>query len=385
MNELLSSLVSIRSVFPNEKMISDFLNEWAKKQKNCTVTRQLVQENRHNIIIKKAAKNPSGKAILLAGHMDTVPVVEGWKNDPFTPQIEGGRLIGLGAWDMKAGDSVLLKCLEKFDPTNFDIIVAFTVDEENYSAGAHHLIDGGFCDKVAYVMVPEPGFTHGDSGITIGRTGRASFIVKILGKSAHGSFPQEGVNAITQAARFLDAVAELKFAHDEDMGHTTLYPRFIHSLAQGFSVPDVCELEVDCKLVPNDTPESVLAALQKLAAELHSKKVLLHRPDITFKPRPTPFCSPYKLDRTSHFVQLCENEVKKVKGKAVVFIRESVADECIYVERLKVPTVCIGPSGGNAHQANEYVELKSVDDLETIYLNILHKLDEVGTLTTEKV
>lgn len=373
--ELLTSLVAINSVFPNEQKIGQFIEEWAKKHTTCEVTTQKVDEHRYNVILKKKAKHSTGRAILLAGHMDTVPVVNGWSQDPHRPTLKDGNLVGLGAWDMKAGDAVLLECAAKFEPENIDLIVAFTVDEENYSAGAHVLIDGGHCEGVEYVLVPEPGFTHGDSGITIGRTGRASFMIRIVGKSAHGSFPQEGVNAITQASRFLDELNTIKFAHDEDMGDTIAYPRYIHSLAQGFSVPDVCEIEIDCKMVPPDTANSVLAKLQEVAKNLHKKKVLLHLPEISFKPRPTPFCSPFKLDRESAFVKTCQDVVTEVKGKAVVFIRESVADECIYAERLQVPAICIGPAGGNAHQADEYVELKSVEDLEKIYLKILHHLD----------
>lgn len=373
--QLLSSLVAIDSVFPKEKALSEFIQAWAKDHTNCEVRTQRVDDGRFNVILTKKAKHSTGKAILLAGHIDTVPVVNGWSQDPHTPTVKDGKLVGLGAWDMKAGDAVLLECAKEFTPEYLDLVIAFTVDEENYSAGAHALIDGGFCEGVQYVLVPEPGFTHGDSGITIGRTGRASFLVKIIGKSAHGSFPQEGVNAITQAARFLDEVSAIKFAHDEDMGDTIAYPRYIHSLAPGFSVPDVCEIEIDCKMVPPDTANSVLAQLQDMAKKLHKKKVLLHLPEIRFKPRPTPFCSPYKLDRESAFVKTCQEIVKEVKGKAVVFIRESVADECIYAERLQVPAICIGPAGGNAHQADEYVELKSVEDLKKIYLNILNKLD----------
>lgn len=377
-NDLLSSLVSVPSIFPDELKLANFLQEWAKKNTNCEITTQEVISGRPNVIFTKKAKNSSGKSILLAGHIDTVPVVEGWSQDPFTPVVQDGNMIGLGAWDMKAGNSVLLSCLEKFEPQNFDLIVAFTVDEENYSAGAHALIDGGFCKNVKYVLVPEPGFIHGDQGITIGRAGRASFMVKIIGKSAHGSYPQQGVNAITQAMTFLEAVKRLKVGHDEDMGDTIPYPRFIHSAAQGYSVPDVCELEIDCKMVPPDTANEMLQKLQTLAQEMFDDKTLLNLPHIAFMSRPTPFCSPYKLDRNSPFVKICEEVVTKVKGEAVVFVRESVADECIYVERLKVPAICIGPAGGNAHQANEFVVLKSVEDVEKIYLEILGKLDQHG-------
>lgn len=375
---LLRELVAINSIFPHEAALAKFMRQWVQQHTPAEVKTQLVQPGRRNVICRIPGQQAGGRAVLLAGHLDTVPEVNGWSHPPHQPRQQDGKLSGLGAWDMKAGNAVLLACLAQYRPTYYDLVVAFTVDEENYSAGAHALIDGGYCQGVTEVLVPEPGFTHGDRGITIGRTGRASFQVRIVGRSAHGSFPQDGVNAITLASRFLAAVGQLQFGRDPEMGDTTVYPRAIHSQASGFSVPDLCDVEIDCKLVPPDSPASVLAALEQVGRQLAAAGELFTAPAISFTPRPTPFCAPYKLDRQLPFVQLCQAAVTEVKGSATVFVRQSVADECIYAERLQVPAICIGPSGGNAHQADEYVELASLADLEQIYLKILHHLDRPG-------
>jgi succinyl-diaminopimelate desuccinylase len=376
--ELLKSLVATPSIFPDEFSLSEKIKTWIENQTEGSVEVQTVEGKRSNLIItKKATKSGPKplKAILLAGHMDTVPVTKGWDQEPFEPQVREGKLFGLGAWDMKAGLYIMLQCLKDFQPQYRDLKVVFTVDEENYSIGTHKLIDGGYCDDVGYILVPEPGLTHGDYGITIGRTGRATFKVTILGTSAHGSFPQQGVNAISQAAVFLAHLKEIELAHDEEMGDSILFPGKIESETAGFSVPDICQIDLEYKMVPPDTAEKTLEKIRTLAHHLFDSKTLGFLPQIELKTRPTPFCSPYKLDKDSEFVEYCREAVSHVKGDAIVFFRESVADECIFVERLGVPAICIGPTGENAHKANEYVYLKSVEDVKRIYMNILTKLD----------
>lgn len=81
------------------------------------------------------------------------------------------------------------------------------------------------------------------------------------------------------------------------------------------------------------------------------------------------------------FVKACKRAVKETTGKSILFYRNSVADECVFAERLNVPVVTIGPDGGNAHQADEYVEVISLEKVVTTYLTILRNLDTILTPT----
>lgn len=371
---LLEELIAIPSVFPNERKISLFINQWvAKNIPDVKKQVQRVTDMRENLMFLKGNKR---KSVLLIGHLDTIHAVSGWKTNPYQPVVKDGKLIGLGAWDMKAGLYIILQCLKKYNPKNITLKVAFTVDEENYSQGAHALIKTEFVKNTEFILVPEPGFTYGHHGITIGRTGRSTYTIHIRGKSAHGSKSYEGVNAILEAQLFLKEILRLKFLKDPFFGSTTIFPSVIHSSAKGFSVPDECEIELDCKLVYPENPETVLKKIMNIGKHLHRLDKLAYIPTISYKKRPTPFCASYKIDENNRYVKLCKKVVKEVTGKAISFYKESVADECIYVEKLKIPAICIGPQGANAHKADESVNIQSVQTVEKIYLKLLEHIDK---------
>lgn len=374
--KLLNQMVSINSVFPHEEELTGFVENWIDKNVDCQIETQNISNNRRNILVTKTASENKYGSVFMAGHLDTVPVVNGWGTDPFAPVVKQGCLYGLGSWDMKAGLSIILQVLKEATPKNFDLKAVFTVDEENFSVGAWSIVEGNFLEDAFFGLVPEPGFDYGDRGITIGRTGRSTYSLKFLGKSSHGSYPEEGINAIDQASQFLVRLRNIRFNSDEDMGSTTIYPRKIVSEAKGFSVPDSVEMELDCKMVAPDTTDSVYQKISKLSEALFKEKILLNKPEIHLKDRPTPFSQPYKLDASNHLLSICQRVVRRVSGDSKLFFRKSVADECIYVEKLKIPVVCIGPSGGNAHQANEYVDLDSLENVSQIYTKILNDIDK---------
>lgn len=371
---LFKKLVNIPSVFPNEKNLSLFIKKWITTNvSGIKIQIQKVSETRENIMISKGDKQ---KSVLLVGHLDTIPVVSGWNTDPYLPIIKNDNLIGIGSWDMKAGLYIILQCLKKFIPENITLKIAFTVDEENFSIGAHELVKSDFVKNVQFILIPEPGFTYGHHGVTIGRTGRSTYILNFKGKSAHGSKSYEGINAILEAQKFIVEVQKLQFTKIKEFGQTTIFPSMIKSVAKGFSVPDECELELDCKLVCPDTPESVLNIIIEIGKKMFKKGLLIQRPTVKYKDRPTPFCTPYMLKKDNEYAKICSQVVKKITGKSKLFYRESVADECIYVEKLKVPAICIGPQGKNAHNANESVDLTSVRMVEKTYLQILNEVDK---------
>ncbi len=371
---LLEQLISTPSVFPNEKKLSWFISRWVDKNvPGVKKQSQRVANMRENLMFSKGNKK---KSILLIGHLDTIPVVSGWKTDPYKPVVKDGNLIGLGAWDMKAGLYIILQCLKKYNPKNITLKAAFTVDEENYSQGAHALIHTEFMKDTELILIPEPGFAYGHRGITIGRTGRATYRVFIHGKSAHGSGSNEGINAISEAQTFIKEILALKFPKDPSFGSTTIFPSMIQSSAKGFSVPDECELELDCKLVYPDTPQSIFKKISSVGKKIHCEQKIKYLPTVTYKKRPTPFCEPYRIDKNNQYVLLSQKAVKDAAGKAILFYKDYVADECIYVKKLKIPAICIGPRGINAHKANESVNIQSIQIVKNIYLRILEQIDK---------
>src|ERR1051326_483958 len=191
--ELLAQLVSINSAYPGpapdpdrpgERQIGVYL-EHLLKEAGFDVQRQQVTGERFNVL---AEKGQGARALLLAGHMDTVPAASGWETDPWKPQAEGDRLYGLGSCDMKGGLAALLKAVEHYQPQNYRLKLAFLADAENISQGAHFLVQSGWMGGVVAVLIPDIG-TSGDQQLgphrmTLGRQGRVDIAIQVRGRSA---------------------------------------------------------------------------------------------------------------------------------------------------------------------------------------------------------
>ena len=141
------------------------------------------------------------------GHIDVVPPGAGWTRDPFIAATENGRLYGRGSSDMKCGLACALYAAEAWRRANIPLRgtlqISAPVDEESGGfAGVQHLAQAGLLTSLTidYVVIPEP---FGASRICLGHRGLYWFRVVSRGKTAHGSMPHLGVNAIENMALLL--------------------------------------------------------------------------------------------------------------------------------------------------------------------------------------
>jgi len=147
--ELLKTMVSIPSITNQEQEISDWAYEHFKSLGLSGVQRFPVEDSGDSVLgwIDGPADGPS---MMLTFHLDTFPVCAGWDTDPLKPHIENGRLYGLGAHDMKAGGACALAAVEAILDSGIELggrlFVSATTDEENWSRGAHALINSGLLD-----------------------------------------------------------------------------------------------------------------------------------------------------------------------------------------------------------------------------------------------
>jgi succinyl-diaminopimelate desuccinylase len=303
-----------------------------------------------------------GKPILLFGHLDTVSSTGDWKSDPYRLTKKGDRLYGLGAWDMKAGLSAILTSIKNFIPRGFKLKIAFVVDEENYSLGMHKLIQSGWLDDVGGAISLEPGFVYGARGITLGRVGRSVYEVNIKTKGGHTYLVDADSNAIEIARRLLNSISNMRSVKHTKLGLSQIFPRSIKSEVSGMSYPHSVTVELEANIVPPQTGISILNELKQVLKEFG--RVVR----IQLKERPTPYCDPYITEKNDTFVRWVSSVVSGVNGEAPSFYyRRSVADEN-RIASLGIPIVTVGPGGGNAHQANEWVSEKSLKNI-TKFLN----------------
>ncbi len=162
---------------------------------------------RHNVLA--SLWGPERRPLLhFNGHIDVVPPGGGWTRDPFAAAVENGRLYGRGSSDMKAGLAAAIFAVEALRLAGVglkgSIQISATVDEESGGfAGAAYLAHKGLLTSqtIDYVVIPEP---FGPSRICIGHRGVYWFRVTSFGKTAHGSMPYLGVNAIENMAVLLE-------------------------------------------------------------------------------------------------------------------------------------------------------------------------------------
>jgi acetylornithine deacetylase/succinyl-diaminopimelate desuccinylase-like protein len=389
MQDLLGKLVSINSAYPTsapqpdrpgEQNLGTYI-EHLLQEAGFAVRRQPVVGERFNVL---AEKGQGSRALLLAGHMDTVPAAEGWKTNPWKPFVDGDKLYGLGACDMKGGLAALLQATEGFQRNTYTLKLAFLVDEENISLGAHTLVQSSWMQHVAAVLIPEIGTSGGQQlgprVMTLGRHGRVDIKIQVRGRSAHAGNAEAGVSALLRGATVALALQRVPLAEHPQLGRPHLTIRRFVSEAKGLSIPEVAELLIDRHLVLPETAESARQDVETLIEQLYQEGALAYDPalpiTVSVPERPTPYLMPYVVSPAHPFVQLVEQVVREQLGSVSYKYSSSVADENYYGATLGLPAVVLGPLGGNHHAPDEWVSLSSLQELAAVYRQILARFDE---------
>ncbi len=363
--ELLRKLVSINSIFPNEGELGEFLEGYLKDI-GFRVERQYISEGRFNLLAERGSE---GTAILLYGHMDTVPEYGGWKNNPFEIIENGDRLQGLGTWDMKSGIAAILKAIE--EPSNRRIKIVFGVDEENISEGAHNIIKSEFVKGVEGIIVTEAGDSEmgalGPKMITLGRRGRAVYEININGESAHGA-TNKGKSAILVASKIVQFLESQELIDHQFLPRASQFVRSINAKMEGLSIPDKATLELDRHLVPPQTIHSVFQELDKQMDGFREENV---RIEVKVKERKTPYLEPYITERNEDFVKKIVSIIENKYGEVIYNYGLSVADENVF-STLGIPVITMGPKGDEGHNANEWVSKKSYLEVIEILKKIIY-------------
>ena len=365
---LLKQLVSIRSIYPNEEKIGNFIETYFN-QKNYKVIKQKVEENRFNLIVEKGSGK---KTIALYSHLDTVDTTSlMWKSNPFELKISGDKAYGLGAFDMKGGMAINMLSFLKYNPRNFRLRLFFVVDEENISKGGWRLAESEFIKDVNCIISTEPSFYYGNQGIVIGRPGRTVFQLILKTKPVHYALYEESKDLNYFLAVFIEKLKTLnkKFKDKKQF----LYIKKIETQVFGMSTINQINIELDSSILPPNDNISILKKLKDITNIINRKfkfDVL-----VKIKERETPYLNGYQLERNNQFLEKLKLAIKETtKKEPVPYFRSSIADENIFGYK-KIPTFGIGPIGGNAHAANEWVSIKSLMFLREIIIKFFELLE----------
>jgi len=361
--ELAKSLVSFNSENPpgNEKPIAFFIKDFLD---DLGLEAQLIEfgKNRYNLIASFGKK----EGLMLNGHMDTVPIgnVESWKFDPFG-EIKDEKLYGRGAVDMKGGLACVLAAVKNLVKEKVEfkrkLSLVFVGDEEVGLAGSKFIIENykDALRDIRYGIIAEPT----NFLITTAQKGIADMKVKIKGKAAHGSRPELGDNAIYKACDIVQELRELseklKKKKDTLLGSGTINVGKIAGGTKLNAVPDYCEIEIDRRIIPGETPQSAKKQIEKILRKLKIKgEVELLLPRL-----------PMKLSENSLLVKtLKEIAGTKTKGEAAYTEAE------LYYRGVGVECAVFGPGNPDlSHTTDEYIKIDELKKGRVMFEKIIKK------------
>lgn len=276
------------------------------------------------------------------GHLDVVPGFP----EQFRPRVENGRLIGRGAYDMKAALAAMMLAVADLAaaPPAVEVELLVVPDEERSGPGENctqALVRQGL--RADFVVCGEPT----DMLVGVQAKGVLMLGITVPGVAAHGSTPWLGQNAILRGMDLYHEILRLPFASES----APLFARPSINLGciQGGDainkVPDECRLQVDIRYLPQQRPEEVLRQVRSVdpRAEI---EIILERP-----PADVPPDHPY-------VEALLAAAGRQEPGSASVG-RDGASDAVAFLE-VGVAAVEFGPRGAGHHGPDEYVEIDSL-------------------------
>jgi acetylornithine deacetylase/succinyl-diaminopimelate desuccinylase family protein len=375
--KIAGDLVAIPSPSGQERDVMAFVADWCGKR---GLEFQIVAKdpNRPNVVA--SIGNGDGPTIAMNGHLDTVPVsdADSWRTDPFTPVVsaDGSRLYGRGASDMKSSTGVMLYLLEllKDAPLRGRLQAHVVSDEETSGAyGTLHVlaeIAAGHLPKPDYCFIGE----KSDLMVRNAERGIFNFEITFHGRASHTATARAtGINAIAKAAKGVLALEGDLDKFHPSVGKPVISVNTIHAGIAHNVVPGECTIQVDRRLIPGETRETVItevrAALDAITADDSDFRYTIEEdPRHDYIPANiTPEDSP--------LVQAFQASVRAVTGqKPEYFVAWAGATDGRFYRQAGVDTVGFGPGGENAHGANEAV---FIDDLVTeakVYVQTIGRL-----------
>lgn len=314
-------------------------------------------------IIGKVGKNTSGKRLLIPAHMDVVPAGEGWDHDPFDVVVKDNKLYGRGTNDNKGPLAAIIVAAEVLKKLGIDeqidgqLLIAALADEEatdpdGVDYGIGYLLEEKLI-KPTHAIVPDIGFEMTE--IDIAEKGRLVIKISAIGKQAHGSTPEKGINAVFMMSKLIQQLENFRLEYQEHplLKHPTLNLGEIYGGVAPNVVPGTCVITLDIRTVPGMSRTAILEKIQRYCHEVENGKFNI---DVLSE------SMAFSVDPENELVKMIQkytNEVFGFKAEPVGMGGGTYAKDLI---RHGALTVGWGPGGDTAHIANEYIEIQQLVD-----------------------
>lgn len=313
---LTAELIRIDSVNPTlapggagETRIAHYTAGWLRERGfSCTL---LEEHPGRPSVLAVAAGTGGGRSVMLNGHLDTVSL-RSYDGDGLEPVVNGDRLEGRGAYDMKSGLAAIMvaAAAAAAEPHRGDIVVALVADEEDGSLGTEEILRSIVTDAA---IVVEP------SGLDIVTAHRGFMWVDVVvhGRAAHGSRPDLGVDAIVKAGALLTGLESLGQRLADGSHHPLLATGSVHASiinggVEASTYPDRCTITLERRTVPGETATTIEAELRSLLDD-----VARIDPDFRYDLAITAARAPFLARQDSRTVDALDVAYRHAVGRAV--------------------------------------------------------------------
>ena len=295
-------------------------------------------------------------AVVLVGHFDTVwprGTLEAW---PFV--IEGDRVSGPGAFDMKAGIVQMFHAIEHAGCPD-GVACVLTSDEELGSQTSRGLIERIAADASA-ALILEPSV---EGAMKIARKGTSMYRVAVEGRAAHaGLEPEKGLNATVEVARQILSVASIG---REELG-TTVTPTVVAGGTTTNTVPAHAYVEIDVRAETREEQDRVDREMRSLAATIDGTRLV-----VTGGPNRPPF-SRAASESLFRIAQEAAEAIglAPLRGEPV-----GGGSDGNFTAGIGVPTLDgLGAVGGNAHADGEWVHIPAMAERTALLAELITRL-----------
>lgn len=344
--DLLIRMLSIPATSRNEQERSDFLEDYLRG-----IGYKVARLN-HNLLVGNSEAKDKRLKVLLNSHMDTVPPVEGWQSNPFEPQMEGEKIIGLGSNDAGASVVSLIATYQRMQPIleeHLNLMLLISTEEEVSG-------DNGISSVLSSIGHIDAAIVGEPTGMFPAVAERGLMVVdgQVKGKAGHAA-RKEGENAIYKALKDIETIAGLKFQKGSEwLPEPGAQVTMIKAGTSHNVVPDICRFVVDVRSNDMYSNETMLDILR---SECFADLV----------PRSTRL-KPSGLDNNHILMKSIVSCGLKPFGSS------TLSDMAL----LPFPSIKIGPGDSSrSHTAGEFIRISELDDGIKLYCQFLESIYEI--------
>lgn len=331
----------------------------------CEVVTQEVAPGRENVVARLRGRSDR-PAICFTGHLDVVPVGDAeWTHEPFAGELDGDRLYGRGASDMKGGVAAIVVAVEQlatgWTGAGAGIEVVLTCGEETGCEGAKALASSGLLGEVGAMIVAEPTSNQP----RIAHKGVLWLRAETEGTLAHGAAPELGENAIYPLAEAVARLSDFTFDIPSHplLGEPTLSVGTFHSGANVNSVPDRAVAEIDVRTVPGFDRDAFVDVLAQHLGPAVTLTPLLELPAVETEPS-----DPWVVDVLDVLEAACGERPEPAGMRPftdAAVLAPAYGDP---------PTIVCGPGESDqAHRTDEWCSTVRIEQAVDAYVDIARR------------